>query len=581
VVRAVLGWGILSFAVLQIYEPVMHGLHLPEWTLTLVVVVLGVGFPATFVLAWIFDMGPGGVERTPSAPGEVPTAARRVRTALLLIGLGLLISVPGWAWYARHDSVRSAAPSSDGGSAPGQGSPVATGGPSIAVLPFTDMSPQHDQEYFSDGIAEEILNALAQVEGLRVSGRTSSFSFKGRADDLRAIGQRLGVGTVLEGSVRKAGGRIRITAQLVKTADGFHLWSQTFDRDLTDVFAVQDEIARAVVAALRLKLLPGQAAPARSIDLRAHDLYLLGVAHMSKGTGQAYGEAVQAFRKAVEIEPGYALAWAAISTALFYHADQGAAPGVREREFPEALAAADRAVALAPDLAQGYRARSLVREAIQQDWAGAQADIDRARTLSPQNPDVLGMQASLLAQAGRLPEAIAADLEAASVDPLSPEIPVGLSAVYLGTGQLELAEAAARRALGIAPNHGQGARNLGFALLLQGRLQEARAAFHRSSNEFFHTIGDAMVDHSVGDAATAQRSLDVMLARPTILAGSYQAAQVYAWRGEIDKAFEWLGSAADHHDAGLVYVKFDPFLKPLRGDPRYAALLKKLNVPVN
>jgi hypothetical protein len=177
-VRAVLGWGILSFAVLQIYEPVMHGLHLPEWTLTLVVVVLGVGFPATVVLAWIFDMGPGGVERTPSAPGEVSTPARRARTAMMLIGLGLLISVPGWIWYARHDRARTAEGTSAGATAQSSTSTTSrTASPSIAVLAFADMSPQHDQEYFADGLAEEILNALAHVEGLRVPGRTSSFWF--------------------------------------------------------------------------------------------------------------------------------------------------------------------------------------------------------------------------------------------------------------------------------------------------------------------------------------------------------------------------------------------------------------------
>jgi serine/threonine-protein kinase len=238
-------------------------------------------------------------------------------------------------------------------------------------------------------------------------------------------------------------------------------------------------------------------------------------------------------------------------------------------------------VTLAPDLAQGYRARALVRESIQQDWAGANADIERARALSPQNPDVLAVQATLLAQAGRLSEAIAVNQQAAALDPLSPEIPVNLAGLYLGTGQLELAEATARRGLEMAPSHGRGARTLGFALLLQGRLPEARAAFHRSSNLFFSNVGDAMVDHALGDAAAARKSLDVVLSRPTVIAGAYQVAQLYAWRGETAKAFEWLGIAADHHDAGLIYVKFDPLLKPLRGDPRFKALLQKMKLPLD
>ncbi len=576
------GWGILSFAILQVYEPVMHGLHLPEWTLTLVVVVLGLGFPATFVLAWIFDVGPGGVERTPSTSANPSTPARRLRTALLLIGLGSLFSVPGWAWYLFRERTRVIAPgvgSPEPGAGVGSAPAEEAAGASIAVLPFADMSERHDQEYFADGMAEEILNALAQVDGLHVCGRTSSFSFKGRNEDLRGIGHKLGVATVLEGSVRRAGDQVRITAQLVRTADGFHLWSRTFDRDLANVLALQEEIAQAVVAALRLKLLPGAASPTRPVDLRAHDAYLLGTAQMSRGTGEAFREAVKNFQKAVEIDPGYALAWAALSTALFWHGDQAAQSGEQAKEFPAAVVAADRAVALAPDLAQGYRARALVRDSIQLDLPGAQADIERARALSPQSPEVLAMQATLLAQAGRLSEAIAVNQQAASLDPLSPEIPVNLSAVYLGTGQLELAEASARRALEIAPNHGRAARNLGFALLLQGRLAEARAAFHRSSNTFFSAVGDAMVDHALGDAVAARRSLEVVLAGPTVVAGAYQVAQIHAWRGEIDEAFEWLGVAAEHHDAGLMYFLFDPFLKPLRGDPRHAALLDRLKLP--
>jgi len=282
VVRAVLGWGILSFAVLQIYEPVMHGLHLPEWTLTLVVVVLGVGFPATFVLAWIFDMGPGGVERTPSAATTPATPARRVRTALLLIGLGMLFSVPGWAWYVSREralSTASGAASPTGtttGGAPEavKGAPEAMAGPSIAVLPFADMSEKHDQEYFADGVAEEILNALAHVEGLRVPGRTSSFWFKGKNVDFAEIGRKLNVTHVLEGSVRRSGSRLRVSAQVVKVADGYHLWSQSFERDQADVFAVQDQVAAAVVEALKLRLLPGARPPrtaARTANLEAYE----------------------------------------------------------------------------------------------------------------------------------------------------------------------------------------------------------------------------------------------------------------------------------------------------------------------
>ena len=576
VFRALVGWGIASFAILQIIEPVMHAYHLPEWTLTAAVTFLAAGFPVAVILSWIFDLSTRGIIRTapaPAAGGGGATSPSRV--VLLLLALGLLAAAPGLVYFFvwpgaawRRSEVR-----------PGGTSEAAPQVPSIAVLPFANLSSDKEQEYFSDGIAEEILNALAQVQGLKVIGRTSSFSMKGKSEDLRSIGQKLGAANLLEGSVRKAGPRVRITAQLVEAAGGTHLWSQEFDREMTDVFSVQEEIARAVVTALRLKLLPMASEPKRIIDPRAHDEYLLGLAYLAKGTAEAYGDAVGVLRQAVEIEPHYVLAWAALSSARFWHADQGGGPDGGAKEFAEAVEAAEKAVALGPDVGQAFRARALIRQAFLRDRAGAEADMERARALSPQNPDVIAMHATMLATVGRLPEAIVAFQQAAAFDPLSPDIPVMLSAVYLGTGRLEQAEAAARRSLEIAPSHGRGARNLGFALLLQGRLPEARAAFHRSSNPFFVEVGDAMVNQASGDPAQARKSLDVILARPSVVAGAYQVSEVYAWRGEIDKAFEWLKVAADHRDAGLVYVKYDPFLKPLRGDPRYDALLAKLQLP--
>jgi len=254
VIRALVGWGIFAFAVLQIYEPVMHGLHLPEWTLSVVVLTLAAGFPATVVLAWIFDLGPGGIARTAPSLDETPSLARRFRVGLLLVGLGVVVAVPGLAWYAWQARTQPAA----------EVKTALSAGPSIAVLPFADLSPNHDQDYFSDGVAEEILTALSKVPGLRVPGRASSFYFKGKNAEPSEIARKLGVANLLEGSVRRSGNKLRISAEVVKASDGERLWSQTFDRELTDVFALQDEIARAVVAALSPRLLAGVAPPKRS-----------------------------------------------------------------------------------------------------------------------------------------------------------------------------------------------------------------------------------------------------------------------------------------------------------------------------
>jgi len=578
VIRALLVWGVVSFAVLQVFEPVMHGLHLPEWTLSFVVVVLGLGFPITAALAWVFDLKASGIERTPPVvqeSGGSPATSRPPRgRLLLLLGLGIAAAAPGLVYFFVWPGAGRRPAELSGANSAG---PVV---PSIAVLPFANLSSDKEQEYFSDGIAEEILNALAQVDGLRVIGRTSSFSMKGKNEDLRIIGQRLSAANLLEGSVRKSGSRVRITAQLIEAKGGSHLWSQEFDRELTDVFAVQEEIAHAVVAALKLKLLPATPDGQRTVNPIAHDQYLLGLAYFARGSGNSYERAVQALRKSVELEPGYAQAWAALAKALFWSADQSA-KGDPGADWPKALAAAEKAIALAPSRADGYSARGLLRHLALQDQAGARVDLERALSLNPGSPGILVEYASLLAAMGRSQDAIATLQKAAALDPLSADIPALLSAVYLGTGQIALAEAAASHALELSPENGRAARFLGFALLLDHRIPEARAAFHRSSNAFFVSMGDVMVEHALGHAAESQRALDYTLAQPYVMQGSYQIAQIYAWRGEPDRAFEWLERAVEQHDAGLTYLKYDPLLGGLRGDPRFKALLRKVNLPVD
>ena len=292
VFRAVIGYGIVSFALLQVIEPVMHGLHLPEVTLTFVVVGLAFGFPLAVVLAWVFDIKAGGIERTPPAQTE---GARGARLALLLVGIGVLSAAPGLVWYF---FVRGAAKQTAAASAP-----------SIAVLPFVNMSGDAANEYFSDGITEELIDALAHVEGLQVASRTSAFAFKGKPAEVSEIGARLKVATVLEGSVRRDGTRLRLTAQLIDATNGYHLWSQSYERELKDVFAVEGELARSIVATLRPRLFPSRApAKAPTENLEAHDLYLRGRHFWNRRTPEGLGKAVSLFEEAIRRDPRYALA---------------------------------------------------------------------------------------------------------------------------------------------------------------------------------------------------------------------------------------------------------------------------------
>jgi TolB-like protein/tetratricopeptide (TPR) repeat protein len=418
VVRAVLGWGILSFAVLQIYEPVMHGLHLPEWTLTLVVVVLGVGFPATFVLAWIFDMGPGGVQRTPSAPGSTPSPARRARTALLLVGLGVLFSVPGWVWYVRHDHARMAAGSSAGGSS----TTPAPAGPSVAVLPFVNMSGDPENEYFSDGLSEEILNALAQVPGLRVPARTSSFAFKGKTLDVAKIAEALRVSTLLEGSVRRAGGRVRVTAQLVSSPDGYHLWSQTFDRELKDVFAVQDEIAAAITGALKLQLATsasgGSRKPGSTTNPDAYEAYLKGRQFLAERNRASLEKAMVHLERATKLDPGFAAARAdtAIAIVLLGKVNYGDVP--TSQAVARARVVLEKATAIAPEHPEVLAAAGLIEANAYQQEA-ALGFLDRALMANPSNADVQNWRKVVLEALGRYDLVLPAAAAAVQSDPLS------------------------------------------------------------------------------------------------------------------------------------------------------------------
>jgi TolB-like protein/cytochrome c-type biogenesis protein CcmH/NrfG len=580
VFRALVGYGIASFAVLQIIEPVMHGLHWPEVVLSYVVVALALGFPLVVTLAWVFDVKAGRLERTAPASG-----LRGVRLAAVIVGIGVLAAAPGVAWYLFLRPGRSP-PSDEAMRAKLDAVPPASdirAVPSIAVLPLVNLSRDPDQEYFADGLAEELLNLLAKVPGLHVAGRTSSFSFKGRNEDLRAIGQKLNVKTVLEGSVQRAGDRLRITTQLINAADGYHVWSETYDRKLTDVFAVQDEIARSVVAALKVQLLPEKAAalegPATNPD--AYAQVLLGRHLIVRGSPEGNQLALAAFRKAVELDPKYAPAWAGVARASFL---VGEAKGwhleSRENDFARTLAAADRAVELGPDLADGYAARGYVRVLKTTDWAGAQADLTRALELSPGNADAIGSQGDLLATLGRLPESIATLRRAAELDPLSVQAWWRLAWIHLGAGHVEEAREIARRTLELFPEHAHAARTLGFALLLQGHLDEAQDAFQRSTSEPFREMGAALVEHARGHARESQQAL-AHLIETSGKESTYQIAEIYAFRGERERAFEWLERSLALQDAGMRYLKHDPLLRTLRADPRYFALLKKMSLPVD
>jgi TolB-like protein len=529
-----------------------------------------------------------GEVRSPAAPGAPPTGAaprlpasspaapRPTQHVLMLIAAVAVIGFGYFAvdklWLLKRSAPDTQTLSSTipAGTRPQGAIPEK----SVAVLPFIDMSEKKDQEYFSDGLSEELIDLLAQVQDLRVPARTSSFAFKGKADDVPSIAQKLRVAHVLEGSVRKAGNTLRVTVQLIRADNGYHLWSRTYDRDIKDIFKVQDEIAAAVVEVLKAKLAPAQAVAAyRSSNTEAYNQYLLGKRFHSRGNVDGWRRAIDAFRKAIGLDPDYAAAYASLALSEYALADStGDAAGQRQ-----AMADAERAVTLAPQEADGYASRGVLRVNGSWDWNGAEADLEKALALDPASDKVQGNYATLLERLGRLPEAIAVGRRATEIDPLSAIAWSNLGQYLTFHRDYPAAHEALRRCLEINPESSFGGHHVAILRLLEGNAAEALATARKIGTEPFRLTDVAMAEHSLGHAKESQQVLDELIAKHAP-DGAYQVAEALAWRGEKDKAFEWLERAYQQRDGGLSEVKVDLLLDRLHGDPRFKALLKKMNL---
>ena len=449
------------------------------------------------------------------------------------------------------------------------------------MLPFLDLSERKDQEYFSDGLTEELLDQLAQVPDLRVPARTSSFYFKGKQASIAEIARALSVANVLEGSVRKAGKTMRVSAELIRADNGYHLWAHTYDRDVKDVFKVQDEIAAAVVEALKSKLLPPPPSltARRSTNSEAYDQYLLGRQFLTRNSGDDSKRAAQAFRKSITLDPNYAAAWAGLADAMFWVADIEPALKNTLADRNEARAAADKAVALQPDLAYGYLTRAVLRTVNDLDFAGAREDLQRALALEPENTVVLEFYgAASLTPTGQLPEAVAVLRKATQADPLNARAWAFLGRALMFQGDCSAAHVALERSLEISPQQTYAHSGQAICYLLEKRPAEALKVSQLSTGEAFRLWGAALAQYDLGHQPEAQQQLDKLIAKYGTTA-AYQVAQIYAWRDDKLRATFWLERAHVQKDAGYPFVKVDPMLRNLKGDPHYSSMLAvaKLN----
>ena len=450
---------------------------------------------------------------------------------------------------------------------------------SIAVLPFADLSPDHDQEYFSDGLAEELLNQLTKIPNLRVAARTSAFRFKAQNEDLRVIGQRLNVANVLEGTVRKEGNRVRISAQLIRVDDGFNLWSESYDRDLTDVFVVQDDIAKAATSALQLKLRPGDSSshqtPPGTTNPQTYEAFLHAryFAHMNDK--EFVLRALDYADKAIQLDPNYAPAYA-LRAAVNMQA--GGMLWVNPAEATEkARRDTEKAITLDPNLADAYMVLSHIQAEAESNCREAESSLNRARELAPGDPDNLAQAAMLATCQGRQEEAIELARKELVLDPLRPLEYVYLAQNLLDLGRYDEAHLALGKALELNPNLIMAHEVRGEVYLAQGRPVQALAEMEKEPEGYLKDLGIALASHTLGHPQESDAALAYLISQHQN-GSAYQIAQVYGYRGDVDQAFAWLDRAYAQHDPGLEWLKTDLKLKSIRKDPRYNQLLRRLNL---
>jgi TolB-like protein/DNA-binding winged helix-turn-helix (wHTH) protein len=503
-----------------------------------------------------------------AAPPEQETWSGKRSLWRLAIVLALAaVAAAGISGYFRHAGNGSHAPSLNN--------------TSIAVLPFVDMSTTKDQEYFSDGFAEQLINDLARVSGLKVVGRSSSFQFRGKNADLRDVGRKLGVANVLEGSVRREGTHVRVTAELIKADDGFQLWSQTYDREINDIFAVQDEIAMAATEALQLKLLGGNGrrvvSTARSDNPEAYEAYLQANYFLGQGTGKEdISKTLMYTDRAIKLDAKYAAAWALRASVQNMMAEVGMTD-VTEG-FRKARDDAERAIALDPTSASGYLALARTQIYHDWDWDTANTCLTKAAALEPGSEEVLRVRSYLSRVLGNLDQAVKLYEQAVALDPLRANSHLGLGYLLYMAGQYDEAQAELQKALDLNPQAAFAHANLGKILIAEGKPQQALAEIEKEPNDWEKLTDQALVYHALRREQDSNAALAELIGKHDT-DSAYQIAEAYAFRGESGKSFEWLERAYKQRDAGLADIKVDPLLKNLRHDARYTEFLKRMRLP--
>ena len=540
VVRVAIAYAIVAWLLLQVADVVLDNIEAPTWVFQAILLLLIIGFPLALIFAWAFELTPEGLKKEKDVDRSqsiTPTTDKFVWTEAME------------PVVTANDSQRT-----------------------IAVLPFVNMSSDQEQEYFSDGLAEELLNLLTRIPELRVTSRSSAFSYKGKDFKIADVGRELNVDHVLEGSVRRSRDTIRITAQLVDVKTDTHIWSETWDRSFDDIFVIQDEIAQAVVNELRIRLL-GDTPRAVETSPDAYSLYLQGQYLTAPGSVASHLQAEELFKQALDIDREYLTAWLGLAAAYAI----SNSIGIRSAEEADGLTL--EAVNEIQRLdANNARAHSLLGKIAMydRDIETAIRETQQALALAPNDPLVLRYATILAWLIGDFDETIRLGEKLTLLDPVSSRAWYILGHAAFVAGRLDVAQSAYRRAIELEPERIGSHAHLGAVILLKGDADAALASMNREVSDGRRIAGRALVFQAMGAEERARAELETLIKLG--YQWTYEIAQNYAFRGELDKAFVWLDRAFDRRDSSLVFAVGDPFLDNLRDDPRFEDVLERLGV---
>jgi TolB-like protein/Tfp pilus assembly protein PilF len=570
VFRVAIVYVVTAWLIAQVAGLAADSFGAPAWVMKMIITMLALGAPVALVMAWAYELTPGGLRRDSGTATRQAPAGKLDRSIIIV----LTVALAYFAWDKfilvpqRDEALLESVSTQPVEILPQNASQ------SIAVLAFVNMSDDSGNEYFSDGLSEELLNLLVKIPELRVAARTSSFSFKGKDVKISQIGNELNVTYVLEGSVRKAGDQIRVTAQLIKADDGFHVWSETFDRNLDDIFVVQDEIAAAVVGGLKVTLL-GELPEQRRTDPEVYTLYLQGIYFNNLGGKENSQKAVQALKQALAIDPEYAPAWSILSYSISRLEFHGGLP--RDEAIALAMQALDKALEIDDQLASAWAGLAWMKRTVFWDWQGARAALEKALQLEPNNDHVISTAASIASTFGELDKAIELFERNVESNPLSLSTLTALGNRYVAAGRHVEARALFERVLALNPEYPGTRAKIAITYLHEGRPEEVLAQLTGlpDGDPFRQLKAAALFD--MGETQKAQMALDDFLESPR-KDGPFLVALLYAWRGENDEAFEWLEMAFEQRIPALSYILINPPLTRLKDDPRYPIFLEKMGL---